>query len=115
MGELNTVLFWGLIRVNTFQSNYLGLIRTHGLKLVPEWAGIGIPALLAVESPVAQWLEHPNLQSSEGCEFDSHLELVIFAELSGIRILLLPNYIVQSWSFTLLDGRFLASPRYSPL
>ena len=115
MGELNTVLFWGLIRVNTFQSNYLGLIRTHGLKLVPEWAGIGIPALLAVESPVAQWLEHPNLKSSEGCEFDFHLELVIFAELSGIRILLLPNYIVQSWSFTLLDGRFLASPRYSPL
>ena len=48
------------------------------MKLVPAWAGLGIPALLAVESPVAQWLEHPNLKSSEGRAFDSHLELVIF-------------------------------------
>ena len=55
---------------------------------------------------MAQWLEHPNLKSSEGREFDSHMELVIFSELSGIRILLLPNYIVQSWSCTLVDSRY---------
>ena len=40
--------------------------------------------LLAVEPPVSQWLERPN-------EFDSHLELGIFSEVSGIRILLLLN------------------------
>ena len=38
---------------------------------------------------MAQWLELP---SKEGREFDSHLELGIFSELSGVRILLLPNY-----------------------
>ena len=59
-------------------------------------------ALLTKKPEVAQWLEQPN-QNLEGCEFDSHLERRMFSELSGIRNLLLPNYIVQPWSFTLMD------------
>ena len=43
--------------------------------------------------PVAQWLEHPNYNSG-GRECDSHLELGIFSELSGVRILHRPNYMV---------------------
>ena len=43
-----------------------------------------------LEPPVAQQLEHLN-QNSEGREFDFHLELGIFFELSGITILLLPS------------------------
>ena len=60
-------------------------------------------ALLTIEPAVAQWLEHPN-HNLEGCEFDSHLELRILSELSGVRNLLLPNYIVKPWSFTRVDG-----------
>ena len=62
-------------------------------------------ALLTTEPAVAQWSEHPN-QNLEGCEFDSHLdlELRIFSELPSVRNLPLPNYIVQPWSFTLLDS-----------
>ena len=52
-----------------------------------------ILTLLALVLPVAQWLEHPNY-NSEGREFDSHLELGIFSELSGVRSLRRPNYIV---------------------
>ena len=53
---------------------------------------------------------------SEGRELaDSHLELRIFSELFGFRILLLPNYIVQSSSCTLVNGRFPASRRYGSL
>ena len=37
-----------------------------------------------------KWLEHPD-QNLEGREFSSHLELGIFSELPGLRILLLPN------------------------
>ena len=33
-----------------------------------------------------------------------------FSEVSGIRIVQIPNYFVQSWSCTLVDGRFQASP-----
>ena len=32
---------------------------------------------------MAQWLERPN-ENSEGREFDSHLELGNFSELSGV-------------------------------
>ena len=39
--------------------------------------------------------------------FDSHLALGIFSELSGIRILLLPSYIVHSWSYA--GGRPISS------
>ena len=49
--------------------------------------------LFATEPLVAQLLEHPN-QNSEGRKFDSHLELGIFSEFSGVRILL-PNHPVQ--------------------
>ena len=54
------------------------------------------------------------MQTTIGREFDSHLELGVFSELSGtfcIRILLFPNYIVQSWFCGLVDG----SPLYSLL
>ena len=49
--------------------------------------------LFATEPLVAQLLEHPN-KNSEGRKFDSHLELGIFSEFSGVRILL-PNRPVQ--------------------
>ena len=52
-----------------------------------------ILTLLALVLPAAQWLEHPNYNSG-GRECDSHLELGIFSELSGVRILCRPNYIV---------------------
>ena len=45
----------------------------------------------AIEPPGAQWLELPNW-NSESREFDSHPELGIFSQLSGVRNLLLPNY-----------------------
>ena len=62
-------------------------------------------ALPTIEPAVAQWSEHLN-QNLKGCEFDSHLdlELRIFSELPSVRNLLLPNYIVQPWSFTLVDS-----------
>ena len=34
----------------------------------------------------------------------------VFSEFCGIRILLLPIYVVQSWSCALVDGPFQASP-----
>ena len=39
----------------------------------------------------------------------------LFSELFRVRFPLLPNYIEHSWSCTLVDGRFQASPWYSPL
>ena len=41
--------------------------------------------LLAIEPPIAQRLDRLN-ENSEDSEFDSHLELVIFSKLSGLRI-----------------------------
>ena len=43
----------------------------------------GTAGTLAIRVPVAQWLEHPNW-NLEGREFDAHLELGNFSELSGV-------------------------------
>ena len=58
--------------------------------------------------PVAQWLEHPNYNSGDR-EFDSHLELGIFSELSGVRILRRPNYIVFVSKFCYWNSLFWLS------
>ena len=60
--------------------------------MYPKQSPIQSSVTGAIEPPVAQWLELPNW-NSEGREFDSHAELGIFSELSGVRNLLLPNYI----------------------
>lgn len=51
--------------------------------------------------PVVQWLERPN-KYWEGREFDSHLGLGIFSELSGLSILLPPNWILLTTCLFLL-------------
>ena len=60
-----------------YMSVQLRLIWTHGLKLVPAWAGIGIPALLAAVSSGSA-VRASKLDVVEGRKFDSHLELIIF-------------------------------------
>jgi len=67
----------------------LGLVRwwTADFKQFPrdtvlyDWC----LTMLTVKPPVAQWLEHPH-ENSEGHELDSHLDLGIFSERSGVRI-----------------------------
>jgi len=57
-----------------------------------DWCGYNyISTLPAIEPPAAQWLDLPNW-NSEDREFNSHPELGIFSELSGVTNLLLPNY-----------------------
>ena len=71
----------------------LGLVRwwTANFEQVPDtilydWCSyILISTLLAIELPVAQWVEHPHL-NSEGREFDSHLELGIFLSFLVLKI-----------------------------
>ena len=64
--------------------------------------------LLALVLPVDQSLEHPNYNSG-GREFDSHLELGIFSELSGVIILHDPNYTVFASKFCHLKSLFWLS------
>ena len=80
LGELNTVFLGGLMWLSNqgkYMSVQLRLIWTHGLKLVPAWAGIGIPALLAAVSSGSA-VRASKLDLVEGRKFDSHLELIIF-------------------------------------
>ena len=69
--------FWKVRSRGRVQTNHKGAGGT-----------LAIPTLLAIRVPVAQRLEHPNL-NLEGSEFDSHLKLGNFSELSGIWVFLL--------------------------
>ena len=77
-----------------------------------DWYSYNWMSTVLTLEPSSSWVVRATELELEGSEFSSHLELEIFSQLSGRRILLLPKYIVSNtYSYTLSPS--LSSPVFS--